>query len=98
VRIAIVTGIHPPDIGGPATHAADLQKVLTSRGHRVTVVRLWDGSLVSVRPELVRFPRGGSLIRRMARVTRWIAMNARRFGVIYAAGLHTEAVLGARLA
>ncbi len=98
MRIAIVTGIYPPDIGGPATHAADLRAELTERGHRVTVVTLWDGAVVSIRPDLVRFPRGERVPLRMARIAGWIWRNAPRFDVIYATGLHTEAVLGARLA
>jgi hypothetical protein len=29
--VVIVTGIYPPDIGGPATHAADLYEELRNR-------------------------------------------------------------------
>ena len=37
MRVVIVTGIFPPDIGGPATHASDLRDALVERGHRVVV-------------------------------------------------------------
>ena len=36
--VLIVTGIYPPDIGGPATHAADLAQTLRARGHEAFVV------------------------------------------------------------
>ena len=42
MRIVLVTGIHPPDIGGPATHIADLAAELGERGHEITVLTLTD--------------------------------------------------------
>src|SRR6185295_20380084 len=60
VRVAIVSGIFPPDVGGPATHAADLLEELTARGHPTTVVTLTDGDARVGGPNVVRFPRGRS--------------------------------------
>ena len=34
MRVAIVTGIFPPDVGGPATHASDLAAELRRAGLR----------------------------------------------------------------
>ncbi len=42
MRVLVVTGIYPPDIGGPATHADDVRRALTERGHHVTVLTLTD--------------------------------------------------------
>ncbi len=42
MKVLIVTGIYPPDIGGPATHADDVRRALTDRGHEVTVLTLTD--------------------------------------------------------
>jgi glycosyltransferase involved in cell wall biosynthesis len=36
--VVVVSGIWPPDIGGPATHAPELAEFLHSRGHDVEVV------------------------------------------------------------
>lgn len=42
MRILIVTGIFPPDIGGPATYVPRISEALAGRGHRITVVTLSD--------------------------------------------------------
>lgn len=42
LRILIVTGIFPPDIGGPATYVPAIAESLAKRGHLVTVVTLSD--------------------------------------------------------
>jgi glycosyltransferase involved in cell wall biosynthesis len=93
-----VTGIYPPDIGGPATHAKDLFDELTERGHVVRVVTLSEGRRLDARGGVARFPRRWSPFRRSLAVVRWIARYGRRFDAIYATGLHTEAVLGGRIA
>jgi glycosyltransferase involved in cell wall biosynthesis len=38
MRILVVSGIWPPDVGGPASHAPDVADFLASRGHEVEVV------------------------------------------------------------
>ena len=38
VRILIVSGIWPPDVGGPATHAPEVADFLRARGHDVAVL------------------------------------------------------------
>ena len=43
MRIVFLTGIWPPDVGGPATHGPDLARFLSERGHRVRVVTMGDG-------------------------------------------------------
>src|SRR6059058_3802002 len=57
LRLLIVTGIYPPDLGGPATHAKDLFDELTERGHTVRVVTLWDGRRLDAKGPVARFPR-----------------------------------------
>ena len=51
VRVLIVTGIWPPDVGGPASHAPELAEHLLSSGHEVAVVTTADGP---PRPERYR--------------------------------------------
>jgi glycosyltransferase involved in cell wall biosynthesis len=38
VRVLIVSGIWPPDVGGPASHAPEVAAFLRSRGHEVEVL------------------------------------------------------------
>jgi glycosyltransferase involved in cell wall biosynthesis len=38
VRVLVLSGIWPPDVGGPASHAPDVARFLRSRGHSVEVV------------------------------------------------------------
>jgi glycosyltransferase involved in cell wall biosynthesis len=38
MKITVVTSIYPPDIGGPATYAAEIKARLPGRGHEVKVV------------------------------------------------------------
>lgn len=40
LRILLVTGIFPPDVGGPATYIPHLAQSLVARGHKVQVVTL----------------------------------------------------------
>ncbi len=40
MKILVVTGIFPPDIGGPATYVPQIAKGLSERGHEVTVLTL----------------------------------------------------------
>jgi glycosyltransferase involved in cell wall biosynthesis len=98
MRVALLTGIFPPDIGGPATHSADLREELSRLGHRVTVATLWDGSDTDRRPGLIRFPRRWPWPARLAAVAAWLVDNRHRYDVVYATGLHPAAVAGARLA
>lgn len=44
MKILIITGIFPPDIGGPATYVPVIAEALTERGHRVRVITLSDVS------------------------------------------------------
>jgi len=42
MRILIITGIFPPDIGGPATYVPQMAKALIDQGHHITVLTLSD--------------------------------------------------------
>jgi glycosyltransferase involved in cell wall biosynthesis len=98
VRIVLVTGIFPPDIGGPATHTADLREALEARGHAVTVLTFGDGVRTAGGPGIVRFSRRWPLAIRQSALSAWLVRRAREYDVVYATGLHPAAVAGARLA
>src|SRR4051812_47975172 len=38
MNVLVVSGIWPPDVGGPATHAPEVADMLAARGHRVVVL------------------------------------------------------------
>ena len=98
LRIVLVSGIYPPDIGGPATHIVDLAEELAERGHRPVVLTLTDQSGTLLQPGLTRFPRRWPWPVRGAAVVAWLVRRRRHYDIVYATGLQSEAVLGARLA
>jgi glycosyltransferase involved in cell wall biosynthesis len=77
VRVLIVSGIWPPDVGGPASHAPEVAAFLQGRGHEVEVLttaldppapRPYPVRWVSRRsPPLLRYARGAALTARAAR-------------------------------
>ncbi len=42
MNVLIITGIFPPDIGGPASYVPDIAAALAQRGHKITVITLSD--------------------------------------------------------
>ena len=42
MKVLIVSGIWPPDVGGPASHAPEVAEMLLARGHEVEVVTTAD--------------------------------------------------------
>jgi glycosyltransferase involved in cell wall biosynthesis len=44
MRVVFLTGIWPPDVGGPATHGPDFARFLRDRGHDVQVVTMGDSA------------------------------------------------------
>jgi glycosyltransferase involved in cell wall biosynthesis len=91
MRIVLMTGIWPPDVGGPATHGPDVAGFLVERGHEVRVVTMGDGEPterpcpVDVVPRSLPFPvRYGLVAGRAARA-------ARRADVIYASATYAAA-------
>jgi glycosyltransferase involved in cell wall biosynthesis len=100
LRVLIVAGIFPPDIGGPATYVPEIAKALVERGHRVTVVTLSDRCGVDDRGyafRVVRLSRRGWKPLRWARTVTEIAWRGRDTDVLFANGLGLETALAARL-
>jgi glycosyltransferase involved in cell wall biosynthesis len=98
MRVLIATGIFPPDIGGPATHAADLAEELEVRGHEVSVLTCTDGRRVEHHGAVHRYPRRWPWPIRHLALVAWIVRQRRRYDAVYATGLGPAAVAGARLA
>ena len=98
MNVLVVSGIWPPDVGGPASHAPELAAFLRSRGHGVEVVTTAD-----VAPESPDFPihavlRSTPVGVRHARVAALVARRARSADVVYATSMISRAGLGSTLA
>lgn len=96
MRILIVTGIFPPDIGGPATYVPQIAEGLAQRGHAVTVVTLSDrldhedGGYPF---RVIRLPRRAFRPWRMGRTVLVLLRLGRRADVLFVNGLALESVL-----
>ena len=94
MRVVLVSGIWPPDVGGPASHAPALAAALLARGHEVEVVTTADAP-----PAPPGFPirwarrsLPGPL--RHLVVVREIVRAARTADVVYATTMIRRAALG----
>ena len=87
MRVLVVSGIWPPDVGGPASHAPEVADFLLARGHRVEVVTTAD-SAPAARPYPVRFvPRSVPVGLRHLRAAALISRRAKENDVVYATGM-----------
>jgi glycosyltransferase involved in cell wall biosynthesis len=92
----VVSGIWPPDPGGPASHAPALADFLTARGHAIEVVTT-ASSEPPPRGYPVRWADRRSW-RRHERAAHLVRACASRADVVYATSMVRRAALGARLA
>jgi glycosyltransferase involved in cell wall biosynthesis len=98
MRVLVVTGIWPPDVGGPASHAPEVARFLHGRGWGVEVV-----TTASAAPAPEAFPVRW-ISRRLPPGARhvWgvalIARRARPADVVYTTGTFGRSAGGARLA
>lgn len=98
MNVLIVTGIWPPDVGGPASHAPELAEHLRGRGHDVAVVTTADGA---PRPEAYRVDwvsRRTPVGARHLAVAERVRSRARRADVVYATSMIGRAALGSKAA
>jgi len=98
VRVLVVSGIWPPDVGGPASHAPEVAEFLRERGHAVEVVVTADGSPSATPYPLRWVSRRLPVGVRHVRTFFVVRSLARRADVVYTTGMFTRSALGARLA
>jgi glycosyltransferase involved in cell wall biosynthesis len=91
-----VSGIWPPDPGGPASHAPALADFLSERGHAVEVITTADVAPMP-RPYPVAWARRRSPFRHL-RAALLVRSAARRSDAVYATSMIRRAAIGARLA
>jgi glycosyltransferase involved in cell wall biosynthesis len=96
VNLLLVTGIFPPDIGGPATYVPTLARELVNRGHEVAVVTLSDALTRDDRTypfRVVRLQRGLTQPLRFL-VTVWtLVRQGRQADLLFVNGLYPEALV-----
>jgi glycosyltransferase involved in cell wall biosynthesis len=91
MRVVFLTGIWPPDVGGPATHGPDFAAFLRDRGHEVHVVTMGDHE-PSERPVPVEsIARGRPFVVRYPQVAVAGFRLARRADVVYATATYAAA-------
>ena len=98
MKVVVVSGIWPPDVGGPASHAPALAAALLEAGHDVEVVTTADAPPAQ-RPYPVRWvSRAATPPLRHVAVVREIVRAARGADCVYATTMVRRAALGAALA
>jgi glycosyltransferase involved in cell wall biosynthesis len=91
MRILLITGIWPPDVGGPATHGPELARFLVTRGHDVTALTMADEA-PSDRPcRIVTVDRGRPFVVRYPTLTLRAAALAIGADVVYASATYAAA-------
>jgi glycosyltransferase involved in cell wall biosynthesis len=98
VRVLIVTGIWPPDVGGPASHAPELAEHLLSSGHEVAVVTTAAGPPQAERYRVDWISRGIPVGARHAAVAEKVRSRATGADVVYATSMIGRAALGSAMA
>ncbi len=98
MKVLIVSGIWPPDVGGPASHAPEVAEFLLGRGHAVEVVTTADAP-----PPPREYPVHAVLRRhavgvRHSHATRLIRRRARENDIVYSTGMLGRTALAATLA
>jgi glycosyltransferase involved in cell wall biosynthesis len=91
LKILIVTGIYPPDIGGPANFTPEFSEFLRGQGHSAQVVTLSDSLNHSEDKKfnIRRIHRKGTILRRIKTVF-WIVRYGKSADKILATGLYEE--------
>ena len=88
MRICLVTGIFPPDIGGPATYVSNLAEYLHANGNHVEVITYSDSLEPSTLPFLVhKVKRSSSSIRKFIHTRRFVKAVSKRSDLVYINGL-----------
>lgn len=87
MKIILVTGIYPPDIGGPATYSHDLAAELVAQGHNVTVLTytsIYHKTHVQERQWRVIDVERGKLIHSWFRMAKALRRHAKDADIVYA--------------
>ena len=98
MRIVLLSGIWPPDVGGPATHGPDLARFLCERGHAVRVVTMGDGPPTELPCPVETVLRSHTFPIRYGLVAAKGTRAARSADLVYASATYAAAAAAATLA
>lgn len=98
MRLTFLTGIWPPDVGGPATHGPEFAHFLVSRGHEVVVVTMGDRDATVLPCEVVVVRRSAPFPVRYSKVAIIAARRARRADLVYATATYAAAAAASLVA
>jgi glycosyltransferase involved in cell wall biosynthesis len=98
MRILVVSGIWPPDVGGPASHAPAFADFLAGQGHAVEVVTTAAAPAGPSSYPVRWVDRGAAKGLLHASVVRLVAARGRAADVVYATSMSTRSALGSALA
>jgi glycosyltransferase involved in cell wall biosynthesis len=98
VKVLVVSGIWPPDVGGPASHAPEAAAFLRDRGHAVEVVTTAAGPPAREAYEVHWTSRGLPVGVRHLAGAALIRTCAARSDVVYSTGMLGRTALGCSLA
>ena len=98
MRVLIVTGIWPPDVGGPASHAPEVAAFLRGRGHEVEVVTTAPAAPAPEAYPVHWVSRGQPVLLRYARGAMLVGRVARGADVVYSTGMYGRTFVGGLLA
>ena len=98
MNVLVISGMWPPDVGGPASHAPEVCEYLLAHGHRVEAA-----TMASRAPAPEAYPvhwasRRTPLVVRHVAAARLIRKLAARADVVYTTGIIGRSGLGAALA
>ncbi|MHA1270844.1 MAG: glycosyltransferase family 4 protein [Candidatus Helarchaeota archaeon] len=84
-RICIVTGIFPPDIGGPATYCFNLKKSLEHLGFQITIITFKDPNIrIKKHKTIKRINRNLPIPVKMFMAFFLALVNVRKYSIIFA--------------
>ena len=98
MNVLVVSGIWPPDVGGPASHAPDVAGYLAGRGHRVEVLTTAAAPPATQAYPVHWVPRSIPKGALHVRTGLEVARLARRANVVYTTGMFGRSAGGATLA
>lgn len=99
-NVLVVTGIFPPDIGGPATYIPRFSDFLMKRGHKVSVITLSDAPILkedNYEYPILRIFRGTNRIFRMVKTIRQIMLKLKEVDSLFCNGLFIESAVALKL-
>jgi glycosyltransferase involved in cell wall biosynthesis len=92
MKILLVSGIYPPDVGGPASYIPKLADAMNNQGIRVEVLTLRNRQTINQSPiwKVNYVNREGALLFRMIKVICITLTKLRKSEAVFANGLHQE--------